>query len=84
MKKMGKKEQEALAGLSKSAAKLYARVREGHFYRPYDERCPKAMKELEMAGLVTATGRITQIELCFVPVHGYKPFEMEKFEAVEK
>lgn len=79
VKRMTKRDREAEMTLSKAAEKLLARVRSGRFYRPYTGRCPKAMKELEEKGLVTLCGRVTRIELCYVPAHGYAPWQDETF-----
>lgn len=67
-------------GLSARARKLLERVRRGEYYRAHHERLPKAMKELEDAGLVTVTGRPIVFEACYVPTSGYKPYVPEKFE----
>jgi hypothetical protein len=69
------------AKLSKRARDLLERVRNGAFYRPWSPDLPKAMKELEDAGLVATTGRVVVIELCYVPAEGYTPYVPEKFEA---
>ncbi len=66
--------------LSKHARNLLARIKQGRFYRPYDDRLPKAMKELEEAGLVTLTGRVVVIELAYVPTQGYTPYQEERFD----
>jgi hypothetical protein len=79
MRKMTKKDREAEASLSKPAAKLLARLRQGRFYRPYTGPVPKAMEELEEKGLVAMCGRVVTIELCYVPAHGYQPFQTEAF-----
>lgn len=65
--------------LSKQAEKLLERVKQGRFYRPYGDRLPKAMAELEKAGLVTTTGRVVVIELAYVPTQGYTPYVKEKY-----
>jgi hypothetical protein len=80
MRKMRKKDREAEASLSKPAAKLLARLRDGRFYRPYSGTpVPKAMAELEEKGLVALTGRVVTIELCYVPAHNYEPYQPEVF-----
>lgn len=66
--------------LSKRAAKLFERVKKGEFYPAYDKSTPKAMKELEEAGLVSTCGRVVVIRACYVPASGYTPFVPERFE----
>lgn len=69
------------AKLSKRAQNLLYRVRKGAFYRPWSPDLPKAMKELEDAGLVVTTGRVVVVERCYVPAEGYAPYVPERFEA---
>ncbi|MDK2769960.1 MAG: hypothetical protein KYX69_19855 [Sphingomonas sp.] len=68
------------APLSARAQKLYARVQQGHFYRAYEDRLPKAMKELEAHGLVSIAGRVVVTAACYVPTSGYTPHVNEKFD----
>ena len=65
--------------LSTNAQKLLERLKAGRWYEAYAKDTPKAMKELEDAGLVTATGRVIEVRLCYVPAEGYVPYEPEKF-----
>jgi hypothetical protein len=68
MSKLSKKERaKRVARLSKAAAKMYARIREGHFYKAYTDNIPRAMKELESAGLVKPAGRVVVIGAYYVP-----------------
>lgn len=67
--------------ISKRAEKLLSRIKRGEFYRAYDSRVPKAMRELEDAGLVSVTGRVVVIEACYVPATGYRPYKHESFKA---
>lgn len=73
-----------LATVSIRARKLYARIVAGHWYgfgTGTDHRpTPKAMKELEDAGLVIIGGRVRAIALAYVPVEGYEPFVMEDWD----
>lgn len=68
-----------MAELSNRAQRLLARVKAGHWYRPFNPNTPKAMQELVAAGLVSTTGRVVVIELAYVPADGYTPFVPEKF-----
>lgn len=65
--------------LSINAQKLLERIKAGKYYRAYDPKLPAAMAELEAAKLVTTTGRVVTIELCYVPATGYAPYQEEKF-----
>ncbi len=65
--------------LPKRAQKLWERVKDGEYYRPWDPKLPKAMKELQDAGLVATVGRVVVIERCYVPAKGYTPYVPEKF-----
>ena len=67
--------------LSKRAQSLLARLKAGKFYIWGDGRTPKAMKELETAGLVATAGRPIVIARCYVPAAGYTPYQGERFEA---
>lgn len=64
--------------LSPRAKKLLARVRDGHWYRAYDEKTPAAMQELVAAGLVGTLGRVQTLVRCYVP-KGTKPPIMERY-----
>ncbi len=66
--------------LSKNAEKLLARVKEGRWYMAYEPGVPKAMKELEDAGLVRIVGRPMVIAAAYVPAKGYVPYRGEKFK----
>ena len=72
-----------MADLSKNAAKLLARLKEGRFYTAFEKSEPKSMQELVDAGLVTICGRVTQIVSCYVPTEDYTPYVPEKFGPVE-
>lgn len=65
--------------LSKRAGALLKRVQAGRFYVWGDERTPKAMQELEAAGLVASVGRPIVIARCYVPATGYTPYQPEEF-----
>lgn len=67
--------------LSLRATKLLARIKAGEWYPAYPmHRIPKAMIELERAGLVSITGRVKVIEAAYVPSTGYTPFKSEEFK----
>lgn len=66
-------------GLSKRAAALLERVREGRFYRLHDPRTPAAMAELVEAGLVVACMRVESVVKAFVPATGYTPYRPEQY-----
>jgi len=66
--------------LSKHAQSLLKRLQRGRFYRPYNDRVPKAMKELVEAGLVTLAARPVVIVSAYVPTQGYTPYVEEKFD----
>lgn len=73
-------EAKRLEGVSIRARKLYRRLKdEGRFYRAYREDTPKAMAELEAAGLVGISGRVNVITACYVPRRGFKTFKMEEW-----
>lgn len=65
--------------LSKNAQNLLGRLKSGRFYRAYDPQLPKAMEELEKAGLVKTMARAEVISLCWVPVNSV-PFTEEKIQ----
>lgn len=75
--------QEAEAKLSKRAKKMLKRLREGKYY-VWAAEPPKAMLELQVAGLVGTARRIQTIVRCWVPTHGYKPFTSEQFQDIEE
>lgn len=75
--------QEAEAKLSKAAQKMLKRLREGKFY-VWAKEPPKAMLELQAAGLVGTAGRVETIVRCWVPIHGYKTFTPEQFQDIEE
>jgi len=58
---------EQIAGLSARARALWDRLREGRFYQVHAENTPKAMAELEAAGLVQIMARPVEIWACWVP-----------------
>lgn len=58
---------EQIAGLSARARALWDRLREGRFYQAHAETTPKAMAELEAAGLVQIMARPVEIWACWVP-----------------
>jgi hypothetical protein len=64
--------------LSKAATKMLAHLRGGKHY-PWrtSKHTPRAMLELEKAGLVTTVGRVVTIERCWVSTEGYVPFVPE-------
>jgi len=64
--------------MTRAAEKLLRRIRRGDWYPAYSPRTPKAMKELEDAGLVQIMGRIKVIEACYVPT-GTKQFKFEEY-----
>lgn len=64
--------------LSKRAAKMLERLKAGAFYVWEPDKVPKAMEELEAAGLVGTCGRATRTVRCWVP-KGYKPARQERF-----
>lgn len=66
--------------LSKAAKRMLGRLRAGHFYMWDPLRIPKAMAELEAAGLVGTCGRVQTVVRCWVPADGYLPFVNEVFE----
>lgn len=66
-----------IAALTPRARKLWDRLCQGHFYRRHDDRTPKAMAELEAAGLVRIMARPVEIWVCFVPV-GSRPMRPER------
>ena len=66
--------------LSKSAKRMLERLRAGHFYKWDPHQIPKAMAELEAAGLVGTCGRVQVMVRCWVPADGYLPFVDEVFE----
>ncbi len=59
--------QDKLSGLSARARALYGRLQEGRFYPAHADRLPKAMYELEDAGLVKLMARPELITVCWVP-----------------
>lgn len=63
--------------LSKRATALLHRLYEGHFYRTFDTKQPKAMQELIDNRLVYVDGRIFIIGSCYVP-NGHKPFQIDE------
>lgn len=65
--------------LSKRAAALFERVKNGDWYPAYSLDTPKAMQELIDAGLVMQTGRVQTIVTCYVPVKGFKPLQFERW-----
>jgi len=68
-----------IARLSPAARKLFERVLDpDNFYKAHAPRVPKAMIELEVAGLVGTMGRVVSIERCYVP-RGTRPLKLEKF-----
>ena len=67
------------AGLSKNALKVLGRIEDGHYYKPYQPDTPKCIQELVDAGLVKLTGRVTVVELAYVPSTNYIPYVNEKF-----
>lgn len=69
--------------LSPRAKKLLGRIRQGAYYMAHSPRKPKAMAELEEAGLVTITGRAIVFQACYVPTTGYTPMVQERFEGAE-
>lgn len=66
--------------LSARAAALFERIKGGDYYPVYDAKTPKAMQELIDAGLVSKSGRVESIRLCWVPSTGYTPFISESFQ----
>ena len=62
--------------LSKRAEALLERVRAGHWY-PVMGKVPKAMAELEAAGLVGVMGRVATIRAAYVPA-GTVPLQRER------
>jgi hypothetical protein len=66
--------------LSKAAKQMLERLRAGRFYRWDPHQVPKAMAELEGAGLVGTCGRVQTIVRCWVTADGYLPFVPEMFE----
>lgn len=66
--------------LSKRAEKLYARLKEGRWYRAYANDTPAAMKELVDAGLVQIAARVNVSEACFVPTKGFRPMRREDWD----
>lgn len=67
---------EKIASLSARARALLERLQEGRFYKARDPLTPKAMAELEAAGLVCLMARPVEIWACYVPV-GSKPYRAE-------
>lgn len=73
-------ERKKLKGLSKRAQALYARLKQGRFYKGWGmQKIPKAMSELTGAGLVQLGGRVAVITSCYVPVRGFKPLRCEEW-----
>lgn len=64
--------------LSKAAQKILHNLRRGRYYVWDPKKTPKAMLELEQAGLVGTCGRVTKIVRCWVPI-GFKPATQEVF-----
>lgn len=56
-----------IAGLSARARALWDRLREGRFYQAHADNTPKAMAELDEAGLVQVMARPVEIWACWVP-----------------
>jgi hypothetical protein len=74
------KRADKIAVLSPRARKLWDRLVAGEFYPTFDANTPKAMDELDKAGLVHHAMRPQTYIRCFVPV-GYKPTREERFPA---
>ena len=73
-----------IAGLTPRARKLWDRVSSSvNFYLWEATDTPKAMVELERAGLVTTMGRVVVMKACYVPV-GTKGFKLEQFPGEER
>jgi hypothetical protein len=68
----------AIEGLSPRAKKLWARVQDSTHWYPWDAKVPKAMKELEKAGLVVEGGRVARVVLAWMPV-GTLPYSLETY-----
>lgn len=58
---------EQIAGLSARARALWDRLREGRFYQHHADDTPKAMAELDNAGLVEVMARPVEVWACWVP-----------------
>lgn len=65
-----------IEALSPRARKLWDRLCEGAFYKLHDERTPKAMAELEAAGLLMRLVRAPELWACYAP-KGSKPYRPE-------
>jgi hypothetical protein len=64
--------------LSKNAQKMLERLKAGSYYVWVPNKIPKAMLELQAAGLVGTCGRVNSIVRCWVPI-GYRPHLPEYF-----
>lgn len=76
---MTENELKKLKLVSPRARALYARVKKGRWHDTLSAKTPKAMKELEGAGLVQISGRVAKIQLAYVPVEGFLPFRTESW-----
>lgn len=70
----------AVERLSPRGRTLWEKVKKSQRFFRWEgpDSGPKAMAELEKAGLVGSMGRVVSIKRCWVPV-GTEPFEVEKF-----
>lgn len=82
MKMTAREEEKQLSGVSKTAQRIYRRIKnDSRFYKAFGKwDNSKAMQELVNARLVQIGGRVNVMVACYVPIKGFKPLQLESWD----